>query len=89
MSRNICDQGTSPVGIDGDEPVEISCYGGHRAICGTKPEMGEFGNASGKNRRLYLSSRLQFRLDGKQTTFVRKQYLQSYVPQLKQEGSKA
>ena len=29
MSRNIGDEEPSPVGIDGDEPVEISCDGGH------------------------------------------------------------
>ncbi len=60
MSRNIGDQEPSPVRIDANKPIEISCYGGHRAISRADPQTAEFGNAAGKNGSLYLAGYGEF-----------------------------
>ena len=61
--QNIGDEEPSPVGIDGDEPVEISCDGGHGTISRADPHTAEFGNVAGENRSLYFAGDGEFIFD--------------------------
>lgn len=72
-----------------NEMVEVAGNGGHREVRSGNPQVLKLGNASRKNGRLDLPRCLQFSFDGEQTAFVRKHYLQGYIPQRKQQGGEA